>query len=64
MYDYKYLDQLATINPMLYNELIYELYLHLKYIGMQSQSASARNLAGFASPFDFSTHNLNAISIL
>jgi hypothetical protein len=37
MYDYKYLDQLATINPMLYNELIYELYLHLKYIGMHSQ---------------------------
>jgi hypothetical protein len=50
MYDYKYLDELGMINPLLYNELIYEL--------------SARNLAGFAPPFAFSTHNLNAIAIL
>ena len=27
-----FLDKLAYTNPKLYNELIYELYLHIKFI--------------------------------
>ena len=38
--DYKYLDNLAKQNPILFNELIYELYLHLKYMELASQPAS------------------------
>ena len=32
--DYKYLDKLAIENPKLYNEIIYEIYLHFKFFDL------------------------------
>ena len=32
--DLDYLDKLASVNPKLYNELIYEVYLYLKFIDL------------------------------
>jgi len=32
--DYKYLDKLAFEYPKLYNELIYEIYLHFKFFDL------------------------------
>jgi hypothetical protein len=34
MYDMNFLDELAYTNPKLYNELIYELYLHIKFLNL------------------------------
>ena len=32
--DYKYLDKLAIECPKLYNDLIYEIYLHMKFVDL------------------------------
>lgn len=32
--DFNYLDTLAIENPKLYNEIIYEIYLHFKFMDL------------------------------